>query len=196
MQAADFSILGWPLGPYRGTGVGAGLTRDKTPQTTDEVLAGLRSRGKPAPTAKRATLVDRPFCYHTAVWICLVGTIGFEPTTPTMSRWCSNQLSYVPAVGRIIRRSLTFVKRNFIKKSAALLCRQKIPTNKKGDPRGSPFLCTASRGGFDLVGTIGFEPTTPTMSRWCSNQLSYVPAVGRILRNRRTVSTLFLTLSH
>ncbi len=27
-----------------------------------------------------------------------------------------------------------------------------------------------------LVGTSGFEPPTPTMSRWCSNQLSYVPA--------------------
>ena len=27
-----------------------------------------------------------------------------------------------------------------------------------------------------MVGTSGLEPPTPTMSRWCSNQLSYAPA--------------------
>ena len=29
-----------------------------------------------------------------------------------------------------------------------------------------------------MVGASGLEPPTPTMSRWCSNQLSYAPASG------------------
>ena len=33
------------------------------------------------------------------------------------------------------------------------------------------------RGFLSEVGLIGFEPTTPTMSRWCSNQLSYSPEI-------------------
>ena len=28
---------------------------------------------------------------------------------------------------------------------------------------------------FSLVGLVGLEPMTPTMSTWCSNQLSYNP---------------------
>ena len=38
--------------------------------------------------AKRTIPFGRPFC--------LVGLVGLEPMTPTMSTWCSNQLSYNP----------------------------------------------------------------------------------------------------
>ena len=38
--------------------------------------------------AKRTIPYGRPFC--------LVGLVGLEPMTPTMSTWCSNQLSYNP----------------------------------------------------------------------------------------------------
>ncbi len=48
----------------------------------------------------------------------------------------------------------------------------------------------------ELVGTIGFEPTTPTMSRWCSNQLSYVPSMGAHSKARRKRVKQFFRLTH
>ncbi len=53
--------------------------------------------------------------------------------------------------------------------------------------------CASSRendrpGVQDLVGAIGLEPTTPTMSRWCSNQLSYAPESGQFYLMQRSGS--------
>src|SRR3989344_3730876 len=52
------------------------------------------------------------------------------------------------------------------------------------------------RAFFELVGTIGFEPTTPTMSRWCSNQLSYVPSMGAHSKWMKKRVKQFFLLTH
>ncbi len=49
---------------------------------------------------------------------------------------------------------------------------------------------------FELVGTIGFEPTTPTMSRWCSNQLSYVPSMEAHSKDSKKKVKRFFQLTH
>jgi hypothetical protein len=46
-----------------------------------------------------------------------------------------------------------------------------------------------------LVGPSGLEPLTPTMSRWCSNQLSYGPMQrSRILATSFSAGNTFLVI--
>ncbi len=65
------------------------------------------------------------------------------------------------------------------KKNATRCCRVAFVCWRAGLPVGNARCRTPSF--CSLVGSIGFEPTTPTMSRWCSNQLSYEPKKPRII---------------
>ena len=44
--------------------------------------------------------------------------------------------------------------------------------------------------GYDLVRPSGLEPPTPTMSRWCSNQLSYGRIMVRLIGLEPTTPTM------
>src|SRR5574343_1230057 len=75
----------------------------------DAVIQGLWGVNRPTPKAQTKTGSAR---MQTPV---LVGAIGLEPTTPTMSRWCSNQLSYAPtARSRTIQTSFRLGKRTIV----------------------------------------------------------------------------------
>jgi hypothetical protein len=62
----------------------------------------------------------------------LVGAIGLEPTTPTMSRWCSNQLSYAPEEAQILSEPFKNGKTLFqIASIAALPGRKPVPPKNR-----------------------------------------------------------------
>jgi hypothetical protein len=58
-----------------------------------------------------------------------------------------------------------------------LLAKQVLSQLSYAPPRAglSPMVCVAQQVG-KLVGLVGLEPTTPALSRRCSNHLSYRPS--------------------
>src|SRR3546814_20934269 len=63
--------------------------------------------------------------------IVLVGQVGIEPTTPALSRRCSNRLSYLPSV-RPKRPTLGRSEERRVGKASGCTCRFRwTPNNKK-----------------------------------------------------------------
>ena len=53
-----------------------------------------------------------------------------------------------------------------------------------------------AEGILKVVRSNGLEPSTPTMSRWCSNQLSYVPSMGAHSKWMKKRVKQFFQLTH
>ena len=62
---------------------------------------------------------------------------------------------------------------------------------KKANPFGSASKPRVMR--VCLVDATGLEPATPTMSRWCSNQLSYASAMEAHSTEKRLCVNTFIT---
>jgi hypothetical protein len=54
---------------------------------------------------------------------------------------------------------------------------------------GSMLVSAKALTIIDMVGLVGFEPTTPALSRRCSNQLSYRPLACLLTADKRERST-------
>ena len=96
---------------------------------------------------------------HTSVVHSLVEDDGIEPTTPCLQSRCSPSWANPPKG--------SYAATDF---SPHLLIRLLNPPISQ-----ATLNKTLSCAGPRLVGLVGLEPTTPALSRRCSNQLSYRP---------------------
>ena len=106
-------------------------------------------------------MTEDRFCFYLSSVFCpLSSEIGGgerdRTDDPLLAKQVLSQLSYTPR----IRGQRTQDRRQISRRREATLLYL------------SSVLCLLSS---DLVGLVGVEPTTPALSRRCSNQLSYRP---------------------
>ncbi len=129
-------------------------------------------RSAPAPPTIVGTTVLRPPIRTkkplTRSGFFLVGLVGLEPMSAIRNR--------VSAFAFACRKS--FAHWAFASLHHPLGALGSGPPTIVGTTVLRPPIRTKkplTRSGFFLVGLVGLEPMTPTMSTWCSNQLSYNP---------------------
>ncbi len=99
IHAADSAVEVWVVPTDEGHAAASEAAALTLPDSPFARLLQRRAKDR-GRRAQKPCIVDEGFCAICLVNRKLVGAIGLEPTTPTMSRWCLNQLSYTPVVAR------------------------------------------------------------------------------------------------
>src|SRR5690625_315685 len=116
------------------------------------------------------------FLYLVSLFQNLVGTVGFEPTTPCTPCKCATRLRYAPKENNYNIMFLVLSRARL----AGLLKQYGFSFYALLWPTNSTVTAACFRL---LVGTVGFEPTTPCTPCKCATRLRYAPKKANFSEN-------------